>query len=393
MNTIKQIKNLKNKTVLLRGDLDVPLENGKVADDFRLKRLLSSIEYLVNKGAKVIIIGHLGRPGGKVVELLSVKPVAEELRKLLDVKKEEIKKLRNKEIKNCLLAQSGAKSAKNSDIVLFNHGILPLPGAQGQDDVIGFPITENIFLLENLRFYEGEEKNDLKFAKALSELGNIYVNDAFANSHRKHASIVGITKYLPSYAGLNLEQEVKILKKVMENPKRPAVAIMGGAKIETKLPLIERLAEKFDYVLVGGRLGMEIEKSQKLKACPEFAERVKSQKLWKNIILPLDYIGSGKYDIGERTIKLFSDILTNAKTVIWNGPLGKYEDKRYMKGTKEVAAAIINSDAYSVAGGGDIISALDKLNMTDEFDFISTGGGAMLEFLEKGSLLGLEILG
>ncbi|MFH1192411.1 MAG: phosphoglycerate kinase [bacterium] len=349
MQIINQIKNLKNKTVLLRGDLDVSIKNGKVADDFRLKRLLPTIQYLNKKGAKIIIMGHLGRPNGEVVESLSLKPVREELRKLLDIKKE---------IRNWKLEIGGFS---------------------------GFSITENIILLENLRFYEGEENNDLKFAKALSEMGNIYVNDAFANSHRKHASVAGITKFLPSYAGLNLAKEVEVLSKCFKNPKRPAVAIMGGAKIETKLPLIKKMSEKFDYVLVGGRLGIEMKKGQKSK--------VKSQKLWKkNIILPVDYVGSEKYDIGERTIKVFTGILRNAKTVIWNGPMGKYEDKRYIKGTKEVAKAIINSKAYAVAGGGDIISALDKLKMIDEFDFISTGGGAMLEFLERGDLVGLKEL-
>lgn len=341
---IKQIKNLKNKTVLLRGDVDVPLKNGKVADDFRLERLLPTIEYLNKKGAKIIIMGHLGRPKGKIVESLSVKPMGDELQKLMRVNK--------KEIRNWKLEIG---------------------------DFRGFPITENIFLLENLRFNEGEEKNDLKFAKKLAELGDVYINDAFANSHRKHASIVGITKYLPSYAGLNLEREITVLKKVMENPKRPAIAIMGGAKMETKLPLINKMSKKFDYVLVGGKLSLEIEK-------------LEIKKLGKNIILPVDYAGDGNLDIGRRTIKFFSDILMNVKTVIWNGPLGMFEDKRYMKGTKAIAEAIVKSKAYAVTGGGDVISALDKLNMTDEFDFISTGGGAMLEFLEKGTLIGIEAL-
>lgn len=366
MNTIKQIKNLKNKTVLLRGDLDVPLKNGKAADDFRLKRLLPSIEYLNKKGAKIIIMGHLGRPDGEVVASLSMNPVAEELIKLLGVSKKE-QKLSSRAESHCHHERSIAESRD-----LFTDSST----AVGMTNSFKYySIKENIFLLENLRFYAGEEKNDLKFAKKLAALGDIYVNDAFANSHRKHASIAGITKYLPSYAGLNLVQEVKVLKKVMEKPKRPAVAIMGGVKLETKLPLIEKLAGKFDYVLVGGRLGLEMSSKK------------------QNIILPVDYAGSGKFDIGKRTIKLFTGILSKAKTIIWNGPMGKYEDKRYLKGTKEVAVAIINSKAYSVAGGGDVIFALDKLKMIDEFDFISTGGGAMLEFLERGTLAGLKELG
>ncbi|MFH0854670.1 MAG: phosphoglycerate kinase [bacterium] len=350
MNIIKQIKNLKNRTVLLRGDLDAPLKNGKVADNFRLKRLLPTIEYLSDKSAKIIIIGHLGRPGGKFVKELSVKPVAEELKRLLNIKNKKIRNLKL-EIRNL--------------------------------EFKGFFIKENICLLENLRFYKGEESNNLKFAEKLAGLGDIFINDAFANSHRKHASIAGVAKYLPAFAGLNLMEEIRILSKAMSNPKRPAVAILGGAKLETKLPLITKMAEKFDYVLAGGKLSIEMSlKKQKNKEARK-----------QNIVLPIDYVGAGKFDIGEQTIKLYVEILKKAKTIIWNGPMGKYEDERYSRGTRAIAKAISLGNANTIVGGGDLIAALGQIKMLNKMDFVSTGGGAMLEFLENGTLDGLKAIG
>lgn len=216
MFTIKQINNLKNKVILLRGDLDVPIKNGEVIDNFRLSKMLPTIEYLSRKGAKMVIMGHLGRPSGRMDENLSMAPITGELRKLLHINK--------KEIGNWKLEIGG---------------------------FLGFFIGDNICLLENLRFCEEEEKNDLKFAEKLARLGDIFVNDAFSNSHRKHSSIVSIPKFMPSFAGLHFMEEVKALSKSMDNQKRPVVAILGGAKLETKLPLIKKLAKKFDYVLVG----------------------------------------------------------------------------------------------------------------------------------------------
>jgi len=362
LKTIKQIKNLKNKTVLLRGDLDVPVKNGKIVDDFRLRRLLPTIQYLAGEGADIIIMGHLGRPGGQRDDAFSIKPVVDELGQLLD---EDLRKQKNKKTKK-----------------QFN-------------DFKHYCITEDICLLENLRFYKGEEKNDLKFAKRLAGLADIYVNDSFANSHRKHASIVGVAKFLPAYIGLNFEQEVKVLSRVIKNPKKPSVAILGGVKLETKLPLIKKLSDDFDYVLVGGRLGIEMEKLPPLTppykggghALPLLCKKV------GQIVLPVDYVGTGKFDIGKKTIKLYTEILKNAKTVVWNGPMGKFEDKKYMAGTRAIANSIKKSKAYSVVGGGDVISALHHLEMLDKLNFVSTGGGAMLEFLEKGDLVGLRALG
>ncbi|MFC1612849.1 phosphoglycerate kinase [Patescibacteria group bacterium] len=434
LKNIKQIKNLKNKTVLLRGDLDAPIKNGRVVDNFRLMRLLPTIKYLVKNGSKVIIIGHLGRPGGKIMEKFSMKPVAEELRKLLRVDK-----LCKKSIKSTFVIPCLTRNP------VFNNGSRIKCGMT-KKEFNGFKIyiiSPNICLLENLRFYKGEEKNDLKFSKKLAGFADIYVNDAFANSHREHSSIVGISKLLPSYAGLNFEIEIKNLEKVIKNPKKPAVAIIGGMKLKTKLPLIKKLSDNFDYILVGGRLGIEMEKLPnpscqqsvipRLTRDPETsgfslnkwippvshsarrgghqapclpclqdrqaAGRRNDKKNFDcvsgylgNIIVPLDYIGAGKFDIGKKTIKLYTEILEKAKTVVWNGPMGKFEDKKYMNGTRSIANAIKKSKAYSVVGGGDIISALHKLKMLDEFDFVSTGGGAMLEFLEKGDLVGLEAL-
>jgi len=396
MRSIKQIKNLKNKIVLLRGDLDVPVKNGKVIDDFRLKELILSIKYLTQKGAKVIIMGHLGRPEGNILDSYSVFPLIGVLQKLLGlkgIKKLEIKKL---------------------------------------GEFKSFRLAKNIYLLENLRFYKGEERNDLNFAKKLATLVDIYpapfkrnnrkgqcdnslsinptslkrcgvyVNECFATSHRKHASIVGVPKYLPSYAGLNLVKEIKVLTKCFKNPKSPAIAIMGGAKIETKLPLINKFIKKFDYVLIGGRLGLEKESIKSVKSIKSKVYKVsakggssfggKSCNNEDNIIFPIDYEGVGKFDIGPETINLYSQIISRAKTVVWNGPMGKFEDIKYIKGTKEIANAVIKSRAYSVVGGGDLIAALNRIKLVDDFDFVSTGGGAMLEFLEKGTLPGIEAL-
>jgi len=231
----------------------------------------------------------------------------------------------------------------------------------------------DIVLLENLRFYKEEEKNDPEFAKKLSALGDIYVNEAIAVSHRSHASITGIPKYLPSYAGFNFAEEVKNFLKILENPRRPLVFLMGGAKPETKAPLVSKFAKIANFVLVGGALMND--------------QNLKTQG---NIIFPVDNID--KLDIGPKTITLFENYLKEAGTIVWNGPLSKYEEPKYVTGTKEIAKFFGKINAFKVVGGGDTITSVKRFGKLTDFDFVSSAGGAMLEFLAKGSLPGIESL-
>lgn len=344
----------KGKKVLVRCDLDVPLKNGVVADDARLRECLPTINYLLGQGVeKVVLMGHLGRPlrqvytgrgqdaqsklGGKVVEEFSLKPVADKLRDLLGLEK---------------LGEFG--------------------------DSGGFEIAKNIFLLENLRFDPREESNDEGFAKELAGLGDFYVNEAFAVSHREHASIVGVPKFLPHCAGIHFASEVENLSKVLENPKKPVVFVIGGAKPETKLPYIADFARVADWVLVGGLLVRD-------------RERDRDRDRVRDNIIYADLIGNG-LDISQESIRQFEEIIKSAGTVVWNGPLGKYEDEKWEAGTKRIGESIANSTAFKVAGGGDTIAALKKFGLLDKIDYVSTGGGAMLEFLAKGILPGIEAL-
>jgi len=349
------------KTVFLRADLDVPLESQKskvksqksIEDDTRLKAGLTTIEYLLKHGAKVILAGHLGRPEG-IDKSLSLEPVA---RWLLQ------------KIKNQSPIQSGTK-IKNTKIGEFE----------------GWKITPKLFLLENLRFYKGEENpstsSGLEFARKLSSLADIYVNDAFAVCHRTHASIVSVPKYLPHFAGLHLQEEIKVLSSVLDKPKRPLVVIIGGAKIETKLPLVEKMADFADYVLVGGKIAKE------------FTEILKAQnqnKIRKTTLLVADLNQDGS-DITPKSVGNFLQIISLAKTVVWNGPVGKISNKDSGYGTLKLAEGIVKSKAYSVVGGGDTVAFLKKMGLINNFSFVSTGGGAMLEFLSGKKLPGLAIL-
>ena len=336
---------IKNKMVLLRADLDVPLANGKISDDMRLQASVETIRYLLGEAKTVIIIGHLGRPDGKD-DKFSLKPVAEWIFKQF--------KLQNSEL-------------RIKDI----------------EGLMGWEITDKLILLENLRFYKEEEKNDLDFSQKLASLAEIYVNDAFASSHRVHSSIVGITKYLPSFAGLRLEKEVQELSKVLENPKRPLVVIIGGAKIETKLPLVEKMHHFADYVLVGG----EIAENDKVLL------KVQHEKITgrKSILLVADLIGDNK-DITIKSAENFLQVCQNTGCVVWNGPMGQVENENYQAGTEILAKGLSNSKPYKIVGGGDTIAYLKKINLLEKFDFVSTGGGAMLEFLAGVKLPGLEVL-
>ncbi|PIU34489.1 phosphoglycerate kinase [Candidatus Shapirobacteria bacterium CG07_land_8_20_14_0_80_39_18] len=355
---LPQLENFdfKGKKVLVRCDLDVPFENGEVTDETRLEESLSTIKFLLEHEATVILMGHLGRPGGKVVEDLSLRPVAEKLREFLI---------------------SNVKSQMSK------------PNLKCQN-LNSFQITENIVLLENLRFDPREEGNDLEFAKELASLGDFYVNEAFAASHRAHASIVGVPKLLPHCAGFHFASEVESLSKVLENPKRPFVFVIGGAKPETKLPMVAEFAKKANWVLVGGTLVQSAK-------CPPASDlqcragKVQSCNSRLKIIVCADLTSDG-FDINTNSIKKFEEIIKNAGTVVWNGPMGKYEDEKFEAGTRKIAEAIAGFGGFGVVGGGDTIAALKKFGLLDKIDYVSTGGGAMLEFLAKGTLPGIKAL-
>jgi phosphoglycerate kinase len=345
VKTLKDF-NFKNKRVLVRCDFNVPLsEKGDILDDFRVQKTLPTINHLVQKEAKIILMSHLDDPEGKVVEILRLTNVQKRLEELLG--KSVIKP------EDCIGEDIKEKTLK---------------------------IKDEIILLENLRFHKEEEEGDLSFAKELSKSGDIYINEAFSVCHRSHASIVGITKYLPSGAGLILEQEIEYLRKIFENPKRPMLAIIGGKKVETKVKFINRISEICDQVLISGLIEKEIEEKKIEIKNPE------------KIIKPLDSLGGG-LDIGPKTIKLFREKIIEAETIIWNGPFGKIEEKQFRKGTKEIARAIIDSKVFSVAGGGETVEFIKDLKLVDKFSHVSTGGGAMLAFLSGEKLPGVEALG
>lgn len=344
MLTLREL-NVQNKRVLLRCDFNVPLSNeGVILDDFRLKETVPTIEYLIKNEAKVILMSHLGRPEGKVVESLRLTPIQEKLSEYLNVQ------------------------------------IVKAP------DCIGMEIEKKtnemrpgeVLLLENLRFHKEEEENDAQFAVELAKLGDIYINDAFGASHRFHASIVGVPKHLPSGAGLLLEKEIKILTKLMENPAKPLVAVMGGAKVETKAKLLDKILEVADWVLIGGLIYKEIK------------EKNIGIKYPQKLVAPIDE-PEGK-DIGPKTIALFKEKINLAKTIFWNGPLGKTEEEKFARGTKEIALAIGKSEAFSVVGGGETIKFVSRMGLFDNFNHVSTGGGAMIAFLGGEKLPGLEAL-
>jgi len=339
---------IRNKRVLLRADLDIPFEKGKIIDDTRLKESLETLKFLLaNNAETVFIIGHLGRPKGKDKKF-SLRPIAE-----------------------WYARQFRVSNIKPQILNLKNFA--------------GFEISERLFLLENIRFYKEEEENDFNFAKKLASLADIYVNDAFAVSHRKHASVVGVAKILPHFAGLRLRKEIEVLSQVLENPQRPLVVIIGGAKIETKLPLVEKMHELADYLLVGGKIAEETNVLSNIQH-----EKTKD----RNSILLVADLNEDEIDTTQKSVENFLQFVRIAKTIIWNGPIGKiYNSKRDKEGASaKLARAIAKSTAYKIVGGGDTLGLLKELNLLDKFSFVSTGGGAMLEFLSGEKLPGVEIL-
>jgi phosphoglycerate kinase len=370
MRSIKQIKNLKGKKVLLRVDFNVPIKDGVVEDDFRIRKALPTIKYLKQKGAKVILITHLGKGGDTLL------PVANALKKLI-------------------------KSTFVANILGLDTEIAIRSMKSG-----------DVLLLENLRNDKGEKDCNQFFASSLAKLGDIYVNDSFSVDHREDASIVLLPKFLPRYAGFQLEEEIKNLSRAFKKPKHPFVFILGGAKFSTKMPLIEKYLKLADFVFIGGALLNDFLKAKGYEVGTSLVseENFGIEKFLgnKKIILPEDVLvksGSGILnksikdigaedfilDIGSKTIKDISILLKKSKLILWNGPLGKYEAGG-ADGSKKILKLVARSKALSIIGGGDTVSLISELKMEKKFSFISTGGGATLDFLAKGTLPGIKML-
>ncbi len=391
MNNIKDHGNLDKKIVLLRLDLNVPLKDGIIIDETRIDKILPVVKFLIDNNSKIVVISHVGRPKGKVVKSLSLKPISENLEKKI-----------NKKIR---VITDSILNLKKED--LFNNS------------------DEQIIFLENIRFYKDEEKNDPSFAKQLANLGDLFVNDAFSCSHRAHASVSKITEFLPSFAGLQLNTEINALKKVTTEIKRPVTCVIGGSKISTKIGVIKNLIPKFDnIVIVGGMAnnilhfkGNKIGKSIKEENCESIINEIfeTSKNHSCNIIYPHDVL-VGKntndiscvkevdeildddliLDIGPNTINTIRNVIDRSKTVLWNGPAGYFENPNFAKGSKEIARAIIkrreDRSIYSVVGGGDTISLINQIDSIEDFNFVSTAGGAFLEYLEGKELPGIKAL-
>lgn len=388
LKTIKDI-NLKNKRVLVRVDYNVTLQVGRIADDLRLRQTLATIKYLSKQNCRIILMSHLDDPGGRYVTSLSLKPVAKDLQKLL-----------NKKIclaKNYLSVEDQKKIAQKN--------------------------KRNIILLENLRFNPGEETNDLILARQLANLGEIFVQDGFGVCHRRHVSVLGVPKFLPAVAGLLLAKEITVISHALTNPQLPMLAIVGGAKTATKIKLLDKLMEKSQIILLGGVIantflkakGFNVGQSkvdvQALSLAAELLAKAKKKQV--EFILPADAVVADSLsdnfinnfpiakippngeivDIGPQTEALFSKYINLAKTIIWNGPMGLVEKPEFSRGTEFIFYAIAqNSHAVSIVGGGDTIAKISKEEYLEKITHLSTGGGAMLEFIEKGTLPGIKVL-
>ncbi|MFA6526165.1 MAG: phosphoglycerate kinase [Candidatus Buchananbacteria bacterium] len=387
IKTIRQVKNLKSKKVLLRVDFNIPLNpDGNVGrnEDYRIVKTLPTIKYLVAKGAKVIIMAHLGRPDGKVVEKFRLDPVAKRLSQLLK-----------------------KKVSKSKEIIGWET-----------DTKIGEMKNSDILMLENVRFDAREEKGDKVFAKALANLGDIFVNDGFAVSHRDQATVSTIQSYLPSYAGFLLEDEITYLSKVLKKPKQPLVVIIGGAKMETKIKVIKNFIKVAKKVLLGGALAntvlhiMGISVGNSRLETGMFSEVKKLKLIDNKIVVPIDGVMAESYgakksridaladikpdelilDIGPETVKLYEKIIASAKMIVWNGPMGLIENPLSAQGTIKLIRILAGSKAETIVGGGETVKMIRKMKLENKFTFISTGGGAMLEFLEGKKLPGLSKL-
>ena len=378
---------LAGKRVLMRVDFNVPLKGGKITDDGRIKAALPSIEYVLKQGGKLILMSHLGRPDGKVVPELSMSPVAERLSNLLGEKVTKMQDCIGENVRNTV------KRMKRGDIIV----------------------------LENLRFHPEEEANDPEFAKQLAALGEVFVSDAFGTVHRAHASTAGVCKYLPSAAGFLIKKELEFLGKVLDNPARPLAAILGGAKVSDKIPVITNLLKLTDIMLIGGAMSYTFLKTQgkavgaskvedgQLEKAREILALAASRKV--DFCLPVDHVvaddmkedaatqvvtdipaGKKGLDIGPATVELYRRKLAGAKTIVWNGPMGVFEMKPFEAGTRAIAETLADSKALTVVGGGDSAAATEKYGLSSKMSHVSTGGGASLEFLEGKELQGIAAL-
>ena len=387
--TVKDI-DLKDKKVLVRCDFNVPMdENKNITDNRRIVAALPTIKYLLEQNCKVVLCSHLGRPKGEFKKEYSLKPVAKELSRLLG--------------KEVIMAEDViGEDAKNKANNLKNGEVL---------------------LLENVRFHREETDNDPEFAKELASFGEVFVNDAFGTAHRAHASTEGVAKYLPAVSGFLIEKELKFLGEALENPERPFVAILGGSKVSDKIGVIENLLEKVDTLIIGGGMAYTFFRAQgytvgnslceedKCDLALEIMEKAKEKNV--KFLLPIDNKVGKEFkpdtesmtvksteipdgweglDIGEETIKLYKEELKNAKTIVWNGPLGVFEFDQFAIGTNEIAKALGDIDATKIIGGGDSAAAVEKAGLAEKMTHISTGGGASLEFLEGKKLPGIEAL-
>ncbi len=388
--TIKDI-NVNGKRCLIRCDFNVPLKDGVITDDTRIKAALPTINYLIENGAKLILMSHLGRPEGEPNMKYTLAPVAKRLEELLGKKV------------NFVSAPTVVSEAVTASVSALKDG--------------------DVMLLENVRFRKEETKNGADFSKELAQLGDIFVNDAFGTAHRAHSSTAGVAAYLPAVSGFLIEKEVKFLGNAVENPARPFVAIMGGAKVGDKIGVIENLLKKVDVLIIGGGMSYTFFKSQGLeigtsildaesvglasellkkaeaagvklllpvdvKAAKEFSNDAESAYFDKDKI-PADMMGM---DIGPKTVALYAEEIAKAKTIVWNGPMGVFEMENFAEGTKKIAEALAGSDAVTVIGGGDSAAAVEQFGLADKMTHISTGGGASLEFLEGKVLPGVACL-
>lgn len=380
-----------DKKVLVRCDFNVPMKDGAITDDRRIISALETITYLIEHDAKVILMSHLGRPDKKYDRTFSMKPIAKRLSELL--KKE-------------------VPLAEDENVV-----------GEHAKELVSNMKKGDVILLENVRFVKGETKNDLEFAKALASLADLYVNDAFGTAHRAHSSTAGVAQFLPSAMGFLIEKEVSVMGKALANPDRPFVAILGGSKVSDKISMIENLLDKVDTLVIGGamaftfakaigtKVGISKVEEDKVEVAASLLERAKEKRV--RLILPLDYHVTTEFsdatesfitddanipdgymglDIGDKTIQEFEAVLKNAKTVVWNGPMGVFEMDKYAVGTKAVAEILSHLDAVTIVGGGDSAAAVEKLGYADSITHISTGGGASLEFLEGKVLPGIDAI-
>ena len=388
--TVRDI-DVKGKRVLVRCDFNVPMEDGEITNDSRIVAALPTIDYLIDQGAKIILMSHLGRPDGEADMKYTLKPVAERLSEFMGKK------------------------------IIFISSPMVI------DEQVKKQVAElkdrEVMLLENLRFRKEETENSPSFSRELAELGDVYVNDAFGTAHRAHASTYGIASFLPAVSGLLMEKEVAFLGDAISNPKHPFLAIMGGAKVEDKIHVVENLFGKVDSLIIGGRMAFPFQKAlgheigistiedKEVKIARDLMEKLKSENV--KLLLPIDNVCARDFendsfkqvsdmghlctdlmimDIGPKTIQLFTEEILKAKTIFWNGPMGVFEMPNFAVGTLQIARALTQSGAITIVGGGDSIAAIEKFGLSDKMTHISTGGGASLEFLEGKALPGLSVI-